>query len=238
MEKDYTYSVHSDIFNGYVDIYPMFDKDAVTCKYNYNNDKELTFPTIDDETIFWNRFEECVVSFFNKHPNDGVVLIPRTDTKIKLNIENKKRIHDIIDKHRFTYIAGRLHYISVETFMDVLFGESSYLRKYCEINNIVFNDEYSRIEGMCDKIEVVDDGYDPYQIFDYHYLTDEKILSASMETLDKNEDYSVLYNSGINGKHLLLIDSSISSSMKITECLDILSITYRPKTVSVVTLYE
>ena len=91
---------------------------------------------------------------------------------------------------------------------------------------------------MCDKIKIIDDGYDPYQIFDYHYLTDEKILSAALETLDKNEDYSVLYNSGINGKHLLLIDSSISSSMKITNCFDILSMTYRPKSVSVVTLYE
>ena len=238
MEKDYTYSVHSDILNGDVDIYTMFDRDAATCKYNYNNDKELTFPTIDDETIFWNRFEECVVSFFNKHPNDGVVLIPRTDTKIKLNIENKKRIHDIIDKHRFTYIAGRLHYISVETFMDVLFGESSYLRKYCEINNIDFDDEYNRIEGMCDKIKVIDDGYDPYQIFDYHYLTDEKILNAAMDTLDKNEDCIVLYHAGINGKHLLLIDSSISSSREITESLDILSITYRPKTVSVLTMFS
>ena len=63
MENDYSYSVHSDILNGDVDIYPMFDKDAVTCKYYYNDDKELRFPTIDDETIFWNRFEECVVSF-------------------------------------------------------------------------------------------------------------------------------------------------------------------------------
>ena len=238
MENDYTYSVHSDILNGDVDIYPMFDKDAVVCKYYYNDDKELRFLTIDDETIFWNRFEECVVSFFNKHPNDGVILIPRIFKRINLNIVNKKRIHDIIDKHGFTYIASRLHYISVETFMDVLFSEGFYLRKYCETNNIDFDDEYNRIEEMCDKIKIIDDGYDPYQIFDYHYLTDEKILSASMETLDKNEDYSVLYNSGINGKHLLLIDSSISSSMKITECLDILSITYRPKSVSVVTLYE
>ena len=238
MENDYTYSVHSDILNGDVDIYPMFDKDDVACKYYYNDDKELRFPTIDDETIFWNRFEECVVSFFNKHPNDGVILIPRIFKRINLNIANKKRIHDIIDKHGFTYIAGRLHYISVETFMDVLFSEGSYFRKYCETNNIVFDDEYSRIEGMCDKIKIIDDGYDPYQIFDYHYLTDEKILNAAMDTLDKNEDCPVLYNSGINGKHLLLIDSSISSSMKITECLDILSITYRPKSVSVLTMFS
>ena len=89
MENDYTYSVHSYILNGYVDIYPMFDKDGVTCKYNYNNDKELTFPTIDDETIFWNRFEECVVSFFNKHPNDGVILIPRIYKRINFDIVNK-----------------------------------------------------------------------------------------------------------------------------------------------------
>ena len=238
MEKDYTYSVHSDILNGDVDIYPMFDKDVVTCKYYYNDDKELRFPTIDDEIIFWNRFEECVVSFFNNHPNDGVILIPRTNTRLKLNIENKKRIHNIITEHGFTYIAGWLHYISVEDFMDVLFSEGSYLRKYCEINNIVFDDEYNRIEGMCDKIEVVDDGYDPYQIFDYHYLTDEKILSVAMETLDKNEDCQVLYHSGINGKHLLLIDSSISSSREITDSLDILSITYRPKSVSVLTMFS
>ena len=238
MENDYTYSVHSDILNGDVDIYPMFDKDAVTCKYYYNDDKELRFPTIDDETIFWNRFEECVVSFFNKHPNDGVILIPRIHTRINLNIANKKRIHNIIAEHGFTYIAGWLHYISVETFMDVLFSKDSYLRKYCETNNIVFDDEYNRIEGMCDKIKIIDDGYDPYQIFDYHYLTDENILNVAMETLDKNEDYSVLYNSGINGKHLLLIDSSISSSMKIKECFDILSITYRPKSVSVLTMFS
>ena len=89
MEKDYTYSVHSDILNDNVDIYPMFDKDAASCKYYYNDDKELRFPTIDDETIFWNRFEECVVSFFNKHPNDGVILIPRIFKRINLNIVNK-----------------------------------------------------------------------------------------------------------------------------------------------------
>ena len=238
MENDYSYSVHSDILNGDVDIYPMFDKDAVVCKYYYNDDKELRFPTIDDETIFWNRFEECVVSFFNKHPNDGVILIPRIYKRINFDIVNKTHIHDIITEHGFTYIAGRLHYISVEIFMDVLFSEGSYLRKYCEINNIDFDDEYNRIEGMCDKIEVVDDGYEPYQIFDYHYFTDENILNAAMDTLDKNEDCPVLYNSGINGKHLLLIDSSISSSIKIKECLDILSITYRPKSVSVLTMFS
>ena len=122
--------------------------------------------------------------------------------------------------------------------MDVLFSKSSYFRKYCETNNIVFDDEYSRIEGMCDKIEVIDDGYEPYQIFDYHYLTDEKILNAAMDTLDKNEECIVMYNAGINDKHLLLIDSSISSEREIKESFDILSITYRPKSVSVLTMFS
>ena len=102
MEKDYTYSVHSDILNGDVDIYPMFDKDTVVCKYYYNDDKELRFPTIDDETIFWNRFEERVVSFFNKHPNDGLILIPRIYKRINFDVVNKTRIHNIIDEHGFT----------------------------------------------------------------------------------------------------------------------------------------
>ena len=59
-----------------------------------------------------------------------------------------------------------------------------------------------------------------------------------METLDKNEDCPVLYNSGINGKHLLLIDSSISSEREIKESFDILSITYIPKSVSVLTMFS
>ena len=91
---------------------------------------------------------------------------------------------------------------------------------------------------MCDNIEVIDDGYEPYQTFDYHYLTDENILNAAMDTLDKNEDCVVMYNAGINDKHLLLIDSSISLHREITESFDILSITYRPKSVSVLTMFS
>ena len=88
------------------------------------------------------------------------------------------------------------------------------------------------------KIDIVDDGYVSYRIFDYHYITDCSVRNEVFCALNShnNDDFVVMYNKNINYRDILLIDSDISDAQSASEAIDAISITYMPKSVSVVTL--
>ena len=207
-----SYSIHMDSLDKDVTVYPMFNKQDV-----------LSIDKNSDE--FWNRFACLVEQFIEEHPRRGVIILP---VDCKLNHTVSKRISNIIDKYDIKTSKGGLYTISVDDVLDVLYS-------YQRSDNYLID---KAIESLT-KIDIVDDGYVSYRIFDYHYISDYGVRNEVFCALNShdNDDFVVMYNKNINYRDILLIDSDISDGQSASEAIDAISITYRPKSVSVVTLY-
>ena len=189
----------------------------------FNKQDVLSIDKDSDE--FWNRFACLVEQFIEEHPRRGVIILP---VDCKLNHTVFKRINSIIDKYDIKTSKGGIYTISVDDVLDVLYS-------YQRSDNYLID---KAIESLT-KIDIVDDGYVSYRIFDYHYISDYGVRNDVFCALNShnNDDFVVMYNKNINYRDILLIDSDISDGQSASEAIDAISITYRPKSVSVVTLF-
>jgi phosphoribosylpyrophosphate synthetase len=125
-------------------------------------------------------------------------------------------------------IEGVICKITTEEVDKIVLDFDSKFRKYYSDN---FNEAYYKLCKYLDEMDKHKKGY-----FTRHLITDTEMRDVLDITLKVSDDRFAEFANKINDQDILIIDDTISRGQSIKEVCKIMSETYSPKSITVLTL--
>lgn len=221
-------SVDNELINN-VEVWSIFKRkrgnysDGNPLIYALKNEKGWKFKTKQDKINIENQFKLIVDKFIKQHPIDVTIIVPSGSS---LN----KYISDIVLEKAKNVILldGAICKLTTEEVNDIVLNKDSYFRK---IYNDDFEEAYKQLTIYFEEMDKNRNG-----IFSRHFIKDSKMRDALSNTLKITKDRYAKDSKIINGQNVLLIDDTISRGQTIKEACKILTESYFPKSITVLTL--
>lgn len=182
-----------------------------------------TFRSEGDRIAIEQQFDKIATKFASTHPIGVTILIPSGN-------ELNAHIADVVmsKSKNAELIEGVIWKLSTEEVEDIVLDFNSKFREYYKEN---FNAAYFQLGKYLDLMEKERDGY-----FSRHLIKNKKMRDALDSTLKLSDDRFAEFANKINGQDILIIDDTISRGQSIKEACQIISDSYAPKSITVLTL--
>lgn len=181
------------------------------------------FRTQNDKNQIMKQFDAIATKFANIYPIGVTILLPsgnELNQHIAEVVMSKSKNADIIN--------GVICKITTEEVDKIVLDFNSKFRKYYKDN---FNEAYYELCRYLDEMDKLRDGY-----FSRHLITNNKMRDILDFTLKVSDDRFAEFANKINGQDILIIDDTISRGQTIKEACHIMSESYAPKSITVLTL--
>ncbi len=182
-----------------------------------------TFRSESDRIAIEQQFDKIATKFASIHPIGVTILIPSGN-------ELNAHIADVVMSKikNAELIEGVIWKLSTEEVEDIVLDFNSKFREYYKEN---FNAAYFQLGDYLDLMEKERDGY-----FSRNLIKNKKMRDALDSTLKLSDDRFAKFANKINGQDILIIDDTISRGQSIKEACQIISDSYAPKSITVLTL--
>ena len=182
-----------------------------------------TFRSESDRIAIEQQFDKIATKFASIHPIGVTILIPSGN-------ELNAHIADVVMSKikNAELIEGVIWKLSTEEVEDIVLDFNSKFREYYKEN---FNAAYFQLGKYLDLMDKERDGY-----FSRHLIKNKKMRDALDSTLKLSDDRFAEFANKINGQDILIIDDTISRGQTIKEVCQIISDSYAPKSITVLTL--
>ena len=200
---------------------------AIKNMFSDKKENEWHFPSEEEQRIILNRIKEIAEHINTKLESDIFVLIP-SHTGLNEYIANLfKEINPDI-----TILSDVVLKRTVEEVEDIILNKDSYFN-YIYDTDRKFNEAWNILNIAFNKM---DDEYDG--LFISHLIPDQDIRNTIIDTMKLNKEKYVFYSKDIDGNNIVLIDDTITGGRSIKECYQKIMAMYKPKSVSVLTLFS
>lgn len=182
-----------------------------------------SFNTNDDRIAIEKQFDIIASKFASMYPIGITILMPSG------NDLNNRIAEVIMSKSKDTeLIEGVICKITTEEVDKIVLDFNSKFREYYKDN---FNEAYYELGRYLDEMDKQRNGY-----FSRHLITNNKMRDILDITLKLSDDRFAEFANKINGQDILIIDDTISRGQSIKEACKIMSESYAPKSITVLTL--
>lgn len=181
------------------------------------------FKTENDRIAILNQFNQIAEKFVSLYPVGVTILMPSSNN---LN----KYIGDIIvsKTENCEIIEGVVCKLTTEEVENIVLDfDSEFRKKYA--NN--FNEAYYELTRYLDIMDKTKNGY-----FTRHLVTNSEMRDVLDFTLKISTDRFAEFANKINGQDILIIDDTISRGQSIKDICKIITQSYQPKSITVLTL--
>ena len=195
--------------------------------YALKGEKGWKFSTEDDKINLMNQIHLIAEKFASMYSVGFTILIPSGNDLNRLigNIMKEKSNNIVI-------VDNVLRKITTDEVFDIVMTKDSpFIKYYCKLNSIE-----SALQELSDYLEKMEEERDGY--FTRHFVKNQTMRNLLTQTLKLSKDAAARYAKDIDGKDVLLIDDSISRGQTIKEACTIISETYKPKSITVLTLFS
>ena len=191
--------------------------------YALKGEDGWTFRSESDRIAIEQQFDKIATKFANMHPIGVTILIPSGN-------ELNAHIADVVmsKSKNAELIEGVIRKLTTEEVEDIVLDFNSKFREYYKEN---FNVAYFQLGDYLDQMDKERDGY-----FSRHWIKSKKMRDALDSTLKLSDDRYARFANKINGQDILIIDDTISRGQTIKEACQIISDSYAPKSITVLTL--
>ena len=223
-------SFRTDIING-VEIWSIFQRkrslsgDGNPLIYAYKNEKGWKFKSNKDKLFLEYRIQELVDKFILTHPGEIVIVMPSTNS---LN----DYIASILSKRASNYVFIR------DIMTKITVGEAE---------EMILDDPYSKFnqtfrgnkkrEAIHKLLRYFENMNNKKRgVFVRHMILDDDIRNSIDKTFKFSNSIFAEYSNLINFNNVLVLDDTISRGQSAKEVCDMLKISYKPKSIAVLTL--
>ena len=191
--------------------------------YALKGEDGWTFRSESDRIAIEQQFDKIATKFASIHPIGVTILIPSGN-------ELNAHIADVVmsKSKNAELIEGIICELTTEEVDDIVLDFNSKFREYYKEN---FNAAYFQLGDYLDQMDKERDGY-----FSRHLIKNKKMRDALDSTLKLSDDRFAEFANKINGQDILIIDDTISRGQTIKEVCQIISDSYAPKSITVLTL--
>ena len=191
--------------------------------YALKGEDGWTFRSESDRIAIEQQFDKIATKFASIHPIGVTILIPSGN-------ELNAHIADVVmsKSKNAELIEGIICELTTEEVDDIVLDFNSKFREYYKEN---FNAAYFQLGDYLDQMDKERDGY-----FSRHLIKNKKMRDALDSTLKLSDDRYARFANKINGQDILIIDDTISREQSIKEVCQIISDSYAPKSITVLTL--
>ena len=191
--------------------------------YALKGEDGWTFRSESDRIAIEQQFDKIATKFASIHPIGVTILIPSGN-------ELNAHIADVVmsKSKNAELIEGIICELTTEEVDDIVLDFNSKFREYYKEN---FNAAYFQLGDYLDQMDKERDGY-----FSRHLIKNKKMRDALDSTLKLSDDRYARFANKINGQDILIIDDAISRGQSIKEVCQIISDSYAPKSITVLTL--
>ena len=167
---------------------------------------------------------ELIANKFAKMYPVGVTILKPSENELN------NRIAEIVmsKSKNAELIEGVICRITTIEVDDIVMDFSSKFREHYNDN---FNESYYKLGQYLDKMDKHRKGY-----FVRHFIKNTEMRDVLDFTLKVSDDRFAEFANKINGQDILIIDDTISRGQSITDVCKIISETYAPKSITVLTL--
>lgn len=191
--------------------------------YAFKGEEGWSFNTDDDRIAIEKQFDIIASKFASMYPIGITILIPSgndLNNRIAEIIMSKSKYADIIE--------GVICKITTEEVENIVLDFNSNFREYYKDN---FNEAYYKLGRYLDEMDKQRNGY-----FSRHLIKNNEMRDILDFTLKLSNDRFAEFANKINGQDILIIDDTISRGQSIKEACQIMSESYAPKSITVLTL--
>ena len=221
-------TLYNDIIDN-VKVYSIFKRkrgfrgDGNPLIYALKNEEGWKFRSEKDKNAIDKQFNDIAEKFSKIYQYGPVIVIPSTN-ELNTYISNK-----IISKNNNAkLLKGVIRKLTTEEVEKIVSDKNSEFRKY-------YKDNYEEAYVLlCDYLDTMDKEKDGY--FSRHYIKDKKMRDVLKDTFKITNDNYARLAKEITDKDILLIDDTISRGQSIKNACKIISETYSPKSITVLTL--
>ena len=182
-----------------------------------------TFRSEEDREAIEKQFDLIASKFVSMYQKEITVLIPSGN-------ELNKHIADIVlsKSENGEFIEGVICKLTTEEVNDIVLDFNSKFREHYKDN---FNSAYYRLDRFLDQMDIQLKG-----TFSRHLIKDPEMRDVLDFTLKVSEDIYAEFANKINGQNILIIDDTIGSGQSIKAACRIMTESYAPKSITVLTL--
>ena len=191
--------------------------------YAFKGEEGWSFNTDDDRIAIEKQFDIIASKFASMYPIGITILMPSgndLNNRIAEVIMSKSKDADIIE--------GVICKITTEEVENIVLDFNSKFREYYKDN---FNEAYYKLGRYLDEMDKQRNGY-----FSRHLIKNNEMRDILDFTLKLSNDRFAEFANKINGQDILIIDDTISRGQSIKEACQIMSESYAPKSITVLTL--
>lgn len=192
-------------------IYALKDEDG--WKFKSEKDKEAIEKQFD-----------AISDKFAKMYNYGPVIVIPSSNELNTYISNV-----LVSKNpNAKLIKGIIRKLTTEEVEKIVSDKNSEFRKH-------YKDDYDEaFEMLCDYLDTMNEEKNGY--FSRHYVKDKTMRNVLKDTFKVTNDNYARWAKDLTDKDVLLIDDTISRGQTIKSACKIISDTYSPKSITVLTL--
>lgn len=182
-----------------------------------------TFRSEEDREAIEKQFDLIASKFVSMYQKGITVIIPSGN-------ELNKHIADIFlsKSENGEFIEGVICKLTTEEVNDIVLDFNSKFREHYKDN---FNSAYYRLDRFLDQMDIQLKG-----TFSRHLIKDPEMRDVLDFTLKVSEDIYAEFANKINGQNILIIDDTIGSGQSIKAACRIMTESYAPKSITVLTL--
>lgn len=182
-----------------------------------------TFRSEEDREAIEKQFDLIASKFVSMYQKGITVIIPSGN-------ELNKHIADIVlsKSENGEFIEGVVCKLTTEEVNDIVLDFNSKFREHYKDN---FNSAYYRLDRYLDQMDKELKG-----TFSRHLIKDPEMRDVLDFTLKVSEDIYAEFANKINGQNILIIDDTIGSGQSIKAACRIMTESYAPKSITVLTL--
>ena len=221
-------TVYNDIVDN-VKVYSIFKRkrglkgDGNPLIYALKDEDGWKFRSKKDKDAIDKQFNDIAEKFSKMYQYGPVIVIPSTN-ELNTYISNI-----IVSKnHNAKLIKGVIRKLTTEEVKKIVLDKNSEFRKYYKDD---FDEAYDLLDDYLDTMDKEKDGY-----FAGHYVKDKKMRNILKDTFKATDDNYARFAKELTDKDILLIDDTVSRGQSIKSACKIISDTYSPKSITVLTL--
>lgn len=182
-----------------------------------------TFRDESDRTAIEQQFDAIATKFATMYPIGVTILMPsgnELNTHIADVVMSKSKNAELID--------GVICKLTTEEVDEIVLNFNS---KFREFYKDEFNSKYYELGRYLDLMDKERNGY-----FSRHLIKNNQMRDVLDSTLKLSNDRFAEFANKINGQDILIIDDTISRGQSIKEACHIMTESYAPKSITVLTL--
>lgn len=236
-----TFKVNDELSINLYSIFTRNDKlitDGNPLLYALKNEKQFHFKSKKALGLFWKRFDEILDKFIHQYGvNDTAILYSDNLFNTGIVLPSSNTLNSVIVQHlktkfkNITIIDDLLQKVTYEDVYLTCKNSNSYFYNYwMKFGTSVYLQKIKQLEGIIKRNGGIN------ALFSFHKINDINLRKTIADTMKLNAKYIDAYIPYINDKNILFIDDSITFGQSLKDAINIIIDTYKPKSVSGLTM--